>query len=382
MRNAQSAQDRGLDATSLFSRPADAAKIVRPMTTTSAPTTTPQANTLPHGARVLVLRLSALGDVLFALETVAALANARPDVRIDFLVEDRFASLLQGHPQIATLHVFPRKQKWRIPASLLRLRKTRYDAVLDLHGIQKSALQVLFLKAARKLGYAAPGSREGSAFAYRERVAVPMPLPHRADMGYLLLERLGIRAPRTRPKLPAIEPQARLFAGMPRPLVLLHPGTSSFAEFKRWPVERFVELARRLSARGFGVAVSYGPGEQQLAQPILDAVKDARGVDGAALTLRGLAGVMRRVDCVVAADTGPLHIAAAMGAHCVALFGPKDPARYGPRSFDAIGHEVLFHDVPCRPCKRRDCATPQCVLGLGVERVENAVVRLLQRKQA
>ena len=148
----------------------------------TARTEAPQhsAKTLPHGARVLLVRLSALGDVLFALETVSALAHARPDVRIDFLVEDRFASLLQGHPQIAHLHVFPRKTKLRIPQCLWRLRQTRYDAVLDLHGIQKSALPVMLTKSKRKLGYAAPGSREGSAFAYTERVPVPTPLPHRA----------------------------------------------------------------------------------------------------------------------------------------------------------------------------------------------------------
>ncbi|MEY4830636.1 MAG: lipopolysaccharide heptosyltransferase [Planctomycetota bacterium] len=354
------------------------------MTTGAAPTKAPQhsAKTLPHGAHVLLVRLSALGDVLFALETVSALAHARPDVRIDFLVEDRFASLLQGHPQIAHLHVFPRKTKWRIPQCLWRLRQTRYDAVLDLHGIQKSALPVMLTKSARKIGYAAPGSREGSAFAYTERVPVPTPLPHRADMGYLLLERLGIRAPRTKPMLPAVEPPARLFHGLPRPLVLLHPGTSAFAEFKRWPVERFAQLAKRLADRGIGVAVSYGPSEQPLAKPILDAEPRARAIDGAALSLRGLAGAMRHVDCVVAADTGPLHIATAMGAHCVALFGPKDTSRYGPRSFDAIGHEVLFFDVPCRPCTLRDCVSPQCVLGLTVDRVEQAVLRLLQRKRA
>ena len=355
------------------------------MTSAASPGTSPaaaQPRALRHGAHVLMVRLSALGDVLFALETVSALATARPDVRIDFLVEDRFASLLQGHPQIAALHVFPRKKKWLVPAALLRLRKTRYDAVLDLHGIQKSAIHVLLSKADRKLGYAAPGSREGSAFAYRERVAVPTPLPHRADLGYLLLEQLGIRAPRTRPELPFTEPPARLFHGLPRPLVLLHPGTSAFAEFKRWPVERFAELAQRLATRGLGVAVSYGPGEQELAAPILAHEPRARAVDGGSLSLRGLAGAMRRIDCVVAADTGPLHIAAAMGAHCVALFGPKDPARYGPRSFDDVGHEVLFHDVPCRPCTLRDCVTPQCVLGLTIDRVEQAVLRLLQRKKA
>ena len=169
---------------------------------------------------------------------------------------------------------------------------------------------------------------------------------------------------------------------MPRPIVLLHPGTSAFAEFKRWPVARFCELARRLVARGIGVAVSYGPGEQDLAAPILAAAPQVRPVDGRALSLRGLAGAMQHVDVVVAADTGPLHIAAAVGARCVALFGPKDPLRYGPRAFDPAGHEVLFADVPCRPCKRRDCASPQCVLGLEVERVEAAVLRTLARARA
>lgn len=334
---------------------------------------------LPPQARVLVIRLSALGDVLFALETVAALKEARPDVRIDFLVEDRFAALLQGHPQLDAVLVYPRKQKRAIPGSLLALRRTRYDAVLDLHGIQKSALHVLVARADRKLGYAAPGSREGSAFAYREQVTAPTPLPHRADMGYLLLEQLGIQAGRTRPVLPLLPPREDPLAGLPRPIVLLHPGTSSFAEFKRWPVDRFAELARRLVARGIAVAVSFGPGEQALAAPILQAEPKARAVDGAALSLRGLAAVMQSASVVVAADTGPLHIAAAVGARCVALFGPKDPARYGPRAFSGDAHEVLYHDVPCRPCKLRDCASPQCVLGIRTDEAEAAVLRLLQR---
>ncbi|HVQ25639.1 MAG TPA: glycosyltransferase family 9 protein, partial [Planctomycetota bacterium] len=100
-------------------------------------------------------------------------------------------------------------------------------------------------------------------------------------------------------------------------------------------------------------------------------------VDGAALGLRGLAGVLQQVDVVVAADTGPLHIAAAVGARCVALFGPKDPLRYGPRAHGDVRHELLFHDVPCRPCTRRDCASPQCVLGIPVEAALAAVLRLL-----
>jgi lipopolysaccharide heptosyltransferase I len=341
---------------------------------------TAAANTgaLPHGARVLIVRLSALGDVLFALETVAALHRARPDVRIEFFVEDRFAALLQDHPQLAAVHVYPRRTKLRILPNLVAMRRRRFDAILDLHGILKSAVQVRCLRAARRIGLAAPGAREGSQRFYDVVVPVPEPLPHRAELGYLLLRALGVDAEPAAPVLPVAPPPPDLLSDLPRPRVLLHPGTSSFATFKRWPVERFAELARRLAAEPLGLCVSFGPGERELAAPVLAAAPSARAVDGQALGLRGLAGALQQCDVVVAADTGPLHIAAAVGARCVALFGPKEPRRYGPRAHGSRSHELLYHDVPCRPCTRRDCASPQCVLGLDVDRVEAAVRRQLE----
>jgi ADP-heptose:LPS heptosyltransferase len=355
----------------------------------SSPTASPPAaapialppGALPPGARVLVIRLSALGDVLFALETVAALKRARPDVRVEFLVEDRFASLLEGHPQLDAVRVYPRRDKLAIAGSLWRLRQQRFDAVLDLHGILKSALHVLVARSPRKLGYAPPGAREGSHHVYREAVPLPSPLPHRADMGYRLLAALGLPADHAAPVLATVPPPPALLAGVPRPRVLLHPGTSAFAAFKRWPVDRFAELARRLHARGLGVAVSFGPGERELVAPVLAAAPEAAAVDGGQLGLRGLAGVLAEVDVAVAADTGPLHIAAAVGTRVVALSGPKDPRRYGPRAHDGRPHEVLFADVPCRPCTRRDCASPQCVLGVGVGEVEAAVLRAVEAKR-
>jgi ADP-heptose:LPS heptosyltransferase len=86
---------------------------------------------------------------------------------------------------------------------------------------------------------------------------------------------------------------------------------------------------------------------------------------------------MQHCDVVVAADTGPLHLGATVGARCVALFGPKDHLRYGPRAHTTPPHEVLFHDVPCRPCRRRTCVTPQCVLGIPVATALAAVQRQL-----
>lgn len=335
------------------------------------------ADLLPEGGRVLVIRLSALGDVLFALETVAALKRERPDVTVDFLVEDRFAALLEDHPQIAEVLVYPRRQRLRIPGSLLKLRRgRRYDVLLDLHAIQKSVLHVRFVRSKLKLGPAAPAAREGAWRAYDRAVPMPSPLPHRAEVGHLLLAALGLSGEPAPPRLAVIEPPESFFEGTARPLVLLYPGTSAFATFKRWPIDRFVALAERLQGRGLGVAVGFGPGERDLVAPLL-ALDGVLPVDGGALGLRGLTGALGRCDVVVAADTGPLHLAATAGTRCVALFGPKDVARYGPRGHGGVEHEVLFADVPCRPCTRRDCVTPQCVLGIAVGEVEAAVLRQL-----
>jgi heptosyltransferase-1 len=350
--------------------------MLRTMAATQPPSL-PGERLLPRGGSVLVVRLSALGDIVFALETVAALARERPDVAVDFLVEDRFRSLLDAHPQLRAVHVYPRKRHRAIPGSLWALRRHRYDVVLDVHGIQKSALHVRCARATTKVGPAAPGSRERAERAYHLRVPMPEPLPHRADIGHLLLAAIGLSGRPAAPVLAVREPPPALLAGLGRPRVFLHPGTSAFAAFKRWPVAHFAALARDLVDRGIAVLVGYGPGERDLAAPVLAAAPGARAVDGGALGLLGLAGVMQQCDVVVAADTGPLHLGATVGARCVALFGPKDHRRYGPRAHTTPPHEVLFHPVPCRPCRRRDCVTPQCVLGIPVGAAVAAVQRQL-----
>ncbi len=340
------------------------------------PTPTATLEPLPEGAHVLVVRLSALGDVLFALEAVAALRAERPDVRIDFLVEDRFAGVLADHPDLTAVRTLPRKGLSARLRGLWALRcGPRYDAVLDVHGLLKSALPARLVRTRRRIGFAPPLAKEGAHRFYTETVTAPRPTPHRAEQGLHLLRALGLRGAPCPASLALAEPPPELRAH-DGPLVVLHPGTSAFAAFKRWPIERFAVLAERLTAAGFRVAVSFGPGERAMAESIRTAAPACLPLDGGALGLLRLAAAYRAADVVVAADTGPLHIAAAAGARVLALFGPKDTNLYGPRDHGA-GHRILFHDVPCRPCRRRRCASPQCILGLDVDRVEAEVLAML-----
>ncbi|MBI5852810.1 MAG: glycosyltransferase family 9 protein [Planctomycetes bacterium] len=326
---------------------------------------------LRDGARILVIRLSALGDVLFGLETVASMKRERPDLQVEFLVEDRHAAILEGCPDLSAVRVISRRGRLARLAELRTLRREHYDVLLDLHGLVKSALVVVALRARRKLGFAPPASRELAHVVYHERVALPDPLPHRAERGLFLLRALGLKGEPAAPRLAVPQAEHPFWNGVARPRVVLHPGASAFAAFKRWPLAKFEALAARLCGEGVFVAVSFGPGEEALGEALLRAAPAALVIDGKALGLLGLAHVFRDADLVIAADTGPLHVAAAAGTRVLALFGPKDVALYGPRWH--AENRVLWSDVPCRPCTRRECASPQCVLGIGVEDVAAAI---------
>ncbi|MCB9882854.1 MAG: glycosyltransferase family 9 protein [Planctomycetes bacterium] len=354
--------------------------------------------------RYLLVRLSAIGDVVFALESVAALRNLDPGARIDWLVEDRIRPLLESHPDLDRVLVYPRREfarcavrPWLWPSLVVllvrhacALRRTRYDAVLDLHGNLKSGLHVLLARAKRKIGFDKTRAKEGAWLAVRERVTLPSPRPHRSEEGLLLLERL-VGATVARPPHPVfpIDEAAKALANAwldatrptyathrPAGMVVLAPGTSAFAAFKRWPARRYAELAERLCLHGLTVVVSTGPGERELGR---NAVGQSGAIwfDGAEHGLAVALEVMRQASVCVAADSGPMHLAQAVGVPVVGIFGPKDPLRYGPRLPGSI---VMRYATPCAPCGRRACELPTCVQAVTVDDILRATLDVLSRQ--
>ena len=327
--------------------------------------------------RILLIRLSALGDIVVSLPAIAALRETRPDVAIDWLVEDRFAGLLDEVVGVDRVLVFPRGRATRVSPIVRHvraLRAERYEAAVDLQGNLKSAGQLAAARAQRKIGLAARHAKEGAHRAARERVDLPTSRTvHRAERARSLLAPLGVGIPANgeasrwpdsmRPEFRRhadVEEELDRDLGPPggHPRVLIHPGTSAFGAFKRLPAATFGEVARSLADDGATVRVIHGPGEEALAKEVADASDGAAEVLPPRHGLRGLIATTRRADLVIASDSGPLHLAAAAGAATVGLFGPKDPAIYAPPFSRS---RVVRHPVPCSPCSLRRCADPICM---------------------
>lgn len=343
-----------------------------------------------------MVRLSAIGDVLHVLPAVGALRRDLPRARLGWLVEDKAASVLSGHPDLDTLHVLRRKRwqrslgsPWLWPRTLLevggflaRLHAARYDAALDLQGNLKSGVLTALSGAPVRYGGATADVREGNGFFTNRHVPSPPGAAHRISRHLEVLAALlgrdvpGVPARLPRPAEARAEIDAALrAAGLPPTgYAILHPGTSGFGAFKRWPAERFAALSDRLFERGIAVALTYGPGEEDLVARVRAAAR-AAPIPLATSSLAALAEAIRRACVFVAADTGPLHVAAAVGTPLVGLFGPKDPRLYGPVGPDAATGAlsplpvVVAEDVPCRPCVLRRCPEPVCMTSIEVDAV-------------
>lgn len=301
--------------------------------------------------RLLVVRLGAMGDILHALPAVTALRRAHPSWVIGWLVEPAWRHLLTTangtpaeplspcQPLVDELHLAPVKAWARAPLNprtaheikLLRreLKLRQYDAIVDFQGAVRSAALGRFSGARRRIGESTP--REWAAkWLFTERV--PTIGRHVIEQDLELASAVaGDALEAVQPLLP-IDPHAeswcdRLFASTGNlPSVLLNPGAGWGS--KRWPVERYAAVAAALAARRFQVLVNAAPGEESLADAIQ--AQSAGAATPVRCSLPQLIALTRRVALAIGGDTGPIHLACALGRPVVGIYGPTDPQRNGP----------------------------------------------------
>ena len=306
--------------------------------------------------RILVVRLSALGDVVHTLPLVAALRRAFPDAQIDWLVDERYEPLLELVPVIDRRLTLPRtgSDAWlgflRVAAAL---RRRRYDIAFDAQGLLRSAVVARLGGARRVVGFDRGHLREPAArWFHTEHISASPDDQHVVDKTRSLIAALDVEPGgwefplEVRPSTTLDETRRALGVGEADPFVLLNPGTAW--ESKCWEPEKYGLLAARLrSDHGLASAVSWGPGEEARARAVV-AASDSAAVMIPRTTIVDLAAYARAASVVVAGDTGPLHLAAALGTPVVGIYGPSDPTRNGPWS---SSDRVVSRFLAC-PCGR------------------------------
>jgi heptosyltransferase-1 len=286
--------------------------------------------------RILISRLSHIGDCILTLPVLCALRARYPQAYIGWVVERPSDQLLKNHAALDELFVL--RRGWlKSPAGVLALRRNlrvrRFDVVIDPQCLTKSAAPGWLSGARRRIGLARPGGRELSVWLNNE--LVPTTRPHIVDRSLELLAPLGIEAHEVEFNLPLSMEAGRAAAEFIRDAHLgegyavLNPGAGW--KSKLWPAERFGQVAKHLGARLSlpSVVVWAGNAERQMAERIV-ARSGGHALLAPPTTLVELAAYLRQARLFVGSDTGPLHLAAAVGTPCVGLYGPTRPEDCGP----------------------------------------------------
>ncbi len=342
--------------------------------------------------RFLIVRLGAVGDVIHTLPLAAALRKRFPNARIGWAVEPGASALLRGNPVIDALCVVD-TQAWRkgsageriaaLRSDLRKLKEVRADAAIDAQGLIKSGLIARASGAKVRVGFEHRSCREGMNVLFTTDWAEPPAGPHHVvEKNLSLLGPLGaapLEIGEVEFPLPAFAEEADgaesflrregLAAG--RPLLIIHPGAGW--ETKRWNEERYAALGdawERIT--GGDVLLSWGPEEEPLARQVADSMQSPVKV-APRTNIRELAALIRRCDVFAGGDSGPLHLAAALGVSCLAMMGPTDPVRNGPWG---RGHAVLHHRLACSGCYGRTCPDIECLERIGADEAVQGLERI------
>jgi len=327
--------------------------------------------------RILVIRYSALGDVVLATSLLEPLRGAYPDARIEWVTSAPYAPLLQGVSEISAVHVLGRdgeESPWAIASRL----RGRFDLALDLQNKVKSFL-IASAAAPRRAAFRRRTIAQSLLSLFGQDP--PLVRAHQTKLYAEAAAHLGVVGP-GRVKI-FLSEQARALAadalrGVEAPVVALAPGARWAT--KRWPAERFAAVADALAAQGARIVLAGGPGDRDAFAAFRAAVRSRVEADLSFLPLDALAAALARVQLLIACDSGPVHLATAVGTPVLALFGPTSVARWGP---PPPGRAMAL-GLRCSPCSNHGgevCPERhhRCLADLTPEAVVAAASEMLER---
>jgi 3-deoxy-D-manno-octulosonic-acid transferase/heptosyltransferase-1 len=341
---------------------------------------------------ILIIKLSAVGDVVHSLPFLEVLRDRFPSAMIDWVVEEDASGIVESHPEIDRLIIFPRKS-WlkrfikkgeyigvgkEVTKFLKELKSRRYDIVVDLQGLLKSGILTFLANGKRKI--ALNGGREGSLIFTNEKVAIPDPDLHALDKYLCIARYLGATNPVWNGQIPIYDTDEEhvdyLLGEIGNNSTLVAVNPMAKWESKLWELHRFASLADTIKEElGAGVVFTGSEGDKAAIEDIRSGMKTRALNLAAKTTLKELAYLYQKCAAVICTDTGPMHVAAAMGSPVVvALFGPTSPLRTGPYG---AKHRVIRAGLECSPCFKKRCDDMSCMKKITVEMVFGAVREVL-----
>lgn len=337
--------------------------------------------------RFLIVKPSSLGDVIHAFPAVSMLAHREPDAKIDWLVVPAFAPVVRYHPAVDSVILFRRKELGQLPkfpkafAELLSdIRKSKYDAVIDLQGLLRSAM-ISRLAKTRIVAGPAVSKEWGSRIFYKQKLDPGEKFRHAVRKNLTMMaEFLNIPEPENpvfemRQNPVAAQRVATLLREFSKEkLIAVAPGARWAS--KQWPPEFFAEVFNLFyrSHPDYSFVILGSPGEKPLGEQLQNHLK------APSINLIGLTGIpelveaIRRSRLLLCNDSGPMHIAAALGTPLVCMFGPTDPVLTGPFTDRA---EILVPNLECIKCFKRECESRRCHRSISAETAKKSMENML-----
>lgn len=326
--------------------------------------------------RILIVKLSSLGDLFHALPAVACIKKAW-NPQIDWVASNAYADLVRRFAPVDRVISFPRKNFLSGASSFLReLRADKYDFIFDMQGLLKSALVACAARGAKRIGPSF--HREGSRFFYDAVSGPRNKQRHAIEENYDLVRYLGIPS-----GPPAFPVRWDLPSGLPTGQPRIGLIVQSRWETKNWPAEHFSAVASMLGPSNH-LFLFGAPEDRQACQSISEKSGVAINNLCGRTSLTELGGWLASMDLVITVDSGPMHLAAAAGTPVLAIFGATEAARTGP--YGAQHRIIARQDLACRPCLSRTCQLPEqdrrCLTGISPQTVVDAAFDMLKRKPA
>lgn len=340
---------------------------------------------------ILIIKLSAIGDVVHTIPLVEVLRSNYPELKIDWCIDREAYSIVEDNPNLNTVIISNRNQ-WKkdlihplewpemikgIYCFIRKLYKERYDIIIDFQGLLKSGIIAGICKSKRKVGL---GKAREFGWLFVDKVIPVNYNQHAIDRYLQVAEYLGCSSLDWNWKIYISEKERKEVDAMISqinrdnlPIVAIN--TCARWKTKLWPTEKFSKLTKMLINAGCRPVFLGGIRDRKIIDSILDGIKGGVNLAGA-VSLKQLAYFYSLSDVVVSVDTGPMHIAVMAGAKVVALFGPTDPKRTGPYG---RGHNIIKSTLPCSPCFKRVCEHVNCMKEIKVDKVMDSVEKIMRR---